>query len=109
MDPATLPVVELQPQPAAHVPTKKSRRVATRFQVKSACSNCKRRHAGCDYGRPCGRCVKTNKADSCRDVIDLRTKKAKEALGLLPSSALIGALLPLLLLLPPSDPRDPEN
>lgn len=71
--------------PTEQPPKKSSRRLATRFQVKSACSNCKRRHAGCDYGRPCSRCVKTNKADSCTDVIDLRTKKAKEALGISPN------------------------
>lgn len=84
------PLSYLTKAPSAQAPVKakkvkKGRRVAERFQVKAACTNCKRRHRGCDSVRPCMPCVRANKAHSCRDVIDLRTKQAK-VLGLLPSS-----------------------
>ncbi|KAG9840888.1 hypothetical protein KCU98_g9062, partial [Aureobasidium melanogenum] len=36
--------------------------------VANACNNCKRAHLSCDVERPCGRCVATGKADTCRDV-----------------------------------------
>ncbi|KEQ72449.1 hypothetical protein M436DRAFT_48601 [Aureobasidium namibiae CBS 147.97] len=36
--------------------------------VANACNNCKRAHLSCDVERPCGRCVATGKAETCRDV-----------------------------------------
>eukprot|EP01088_Endostelium_zonatum_P014695 TRINITY_DN331_c0_g1_i1.p1 TRINITY_DN331_c0_g1~~TRINITY_DN331_c0_g1_i1.p1 ORF type:complete len:449 (-),score=107.38 TRINITY_DN331_c0_g1_i1:244-1590(-) len=39
-----------------------------RKQVKRACSNCRKAHAGCDENRPCRRCVGGGKENSCKDV-----------------------------------------
>ncbi|KAJ2717109.1 hypothetical protein H4R19_000194 [Coemansia spiralis] len=36
--------------------------------VRSACTNCKQAHLACDHERPCQRCVRTGKCDSCKDV-----------------------------------------
>lgn len=38
-----------------------------RKQVRSACSNCRFKHARCDNERPCGGCVKAGLAESCVD------------------------------------------
>ncbi|KAI8910996.1 hypothetical protein EDD86DRAFT_246342 [Gorgonomyces haynaldii] len=40
--------------------------------VHKACVNCKASHVGCDASRPCKRCVRLNKEDSC---IDAERKK----------------------------------
>eukprot|EP01089_Gocevia_fonbrunei_P001457 TRINITY_DN1133_c0_g1_i1.p1 TRINITY_DN1133_c0_g1~~TRINITY_DN1133_c0_g1_i1.p1 ORF type:complete len:266 (+),score=33.52 TRINITY_DN1133_c0_g1_i1:120-917(+) len=39
-----------------------------RKQVKRACSNCRKAHAGCDESRPCKRCTGSGKDDTCCDV-----------------------------------------
>jgi len=38
-----------------------------RKQVRSACLNCRVKHARCDNERPCEGCVKAGIADSCDD------------------------------------------
>ncbi|KAJ3078407.1 hypothetical protein HK102_004530 [Quaeritorhiza haematococci] len=35
--------------------------------VHKACVNCKNSHVACDAGRPCQRCIRMGKADSCHD------------------------------------------
>ncbi|KAF1915260.1 hypothetical protein BDU57DRAFT_588168 [Ampelomyces quisqualis] len=47
-------------------PTKPARR--TKAHVASACVNCKKAHLSCDVQRPCGRCVASEKQDTCKDV-----------------------------------------
>ena len=39
-----------------------------KVQVTSACSNCKKAHLACDDERPCKRCSRSGKPDSCVDV-----------------------------------------
>ncbi|KAK0546224.1 hypothetical protein OC845_004688 [Tilletia horrida] len=43
-------------------------RKAAKINVRVACSNCKKAHLACDTNRPCGRCVRICKTDSCVDV-----------------------------------------
>eukprot|EP01080_Neovahlkampfia_damariscottae_P002446 gene2446-3156_t len=38
-------------------------------RVSSACSNCRRNHTCCDENRPCSRCIKLGKQDTCVDVV----------------------------------------
>lgn len=39
-----------------------------RPQVKLACMNCRRQHAGCTDSRPCERCTRLGLASSCEDI-----------------------------------------
>lgn len=39
-----------------------------RPQVKLACMNCRRQHAGCTDSRPCERCVRLGMAATCEDM-----------------------------------------
>lgn len=43
-------------------------------KTSRACIHCQKSHVTCDEGRPCQRCIKRNRADSCRDGV---RKKAK--------------------------------
>ncbi|KAJ3155980.1 hypothetical protein HDU89_005543 [Geranomyces variabilis] len=64
-----------QVQPRAHAPhsTKiTSQHPRTRSYVHKACVSCKTSHVACDVTRPCQRCVRSGKADSC---IDAERKK----------------------------------
>lgn len=45
-----------------------------RRQVKSACVNCRKKHAGCDNSRPCKRCVRNGTTDTCCDAPRKRRK-----------------------------------
>lgn len=55
--------------------------------VRKACVSCKQSHVACDVQRPCARCVRLNKADTCVDAERKKrgrpcgsSKKKKEAL-----------------------------
>ncbi|KAJ3408411.1 hypothetical protein HDV05_004985 [Chytridiales sp. JEL 0842] len=41
--------------------------VRPKSYVHKACKNCKTSHVACDIGRPCQRCIRLDKADSCVD------------------------------------------
>ncbi|KAI9244234.1 hypothetical protein BY458DRAFT_561047 [Sporodiniella umbellata] len=58
---------------AKAVPSKRG----VRPHVPSACINCKTAHLGCDVSRPCERCVKLNKADTCQDVLHKKRGRPK--------------------------------
>jgi len=45
-----------------------------RIQVKAACSNCRKKHQGCDNQRPCKRCINTGNEDTCVDIPHRRYK-----------------------------------
>lgn len=47
-------------------PTKLGKKT-TKTHVTKACSNCQRGHVACDLTRPCKRCVKLGRADTCVD------------------------------------------
>lgn len=49
-----------------------------RKQVRSACSNCRLKHARCDNERPCGGCVKAGLAESCVDAPRKQRKHNEE-------------------------------
>lgn len=49
-----------------------------RKQVRSACSNCRFKHARCDNERPCGGCVKAGLAESCVDAPRKQRKHNEE-------------------------------
>lgn len=57
---------ELLPRPANsdHSESETSR---PKVYVLKACVSCKASHVACDVGRPCQRCVRLNKADTCVD------------------------------------------
>ncbi|KAI8589713.1 hypothetical protein BDZ88DRAFT_417069 [Geranomyces variabilis] len=64
-----------QVQPRAHAPhsTKPTpQHPRTKSYVHKACVSCKTSHVACDVTRPCQRCVRSGKADSC---IDAERKK----------------------------------
>lgn len=57
--------------------------------VRKACVSCKQSHVACDIQRPCNRCVRLNKGDTCVDAERKKrgrpcgsTKKKKEAAAL---------------------------
>ncbi|KAL9656850.1 hypothetical protein ABK040_004384 [Willaertia magna] len=50
-----------------------------RKQVKRACVNCHKSHAGCDDNRPCKRCVSLGLEASCIDVVPNRQKNNFQA------------------------------
>ncbi|TIA38942.1 hypothetical protein D6C78_03643 [Aureobasidium pullulans] len=64
--PDTLPTAGPRAGPTSPNVGRGGRRAKT--HVANACNNCKRAHLSCDVERPCGRCVATGKADTCRDV-----------------------------------------
>jgi hypothetical protein len=41
--------------------------VKKRQHVNNACTNCKRSHLACDHNRPCSRCVRTGRQETCMD------------------------------------------
>jgi hypothetical protein len=49
--------------------------VGTAYRAVRACNHCKASKTRCDYGRPCSRCVKTNKASTCRDLVNHNVRK----------------------------------
>lgn len=46
--------------------------------VRKACVSCKQSHVACDVQRPCARCVRLNKADTC---VDAERKKRGRPCG----------------------------
>lgn len=77
-----------------------------RPQVKLACMNCRRQHAGCTDIRPCERCTRLGLADTCEDMPRKKRSKKKDQLRLEEeldaedfnddgTNALIRSLLPL--------------
>lgn len=67
--------------------------------VRKACVSCKQSHVACDVQRPCARCVRLNKADTCVDAERKKrgrpcgsSKKKKEALVLNATAAAANAL-----------------
>ncbi|ORY49086.1 hypothetical protein BCR33DRAFT_18496 [Rhizoclosmatium globosum] len=49
-------------QKAARQPAQRPKAYA-----QKACSSCKNSHVACDAGRPCQRCIRLNRADTCED------------------------------------------
>ncbi|KAJ3158128.1 hypothetical protein HDU86_003080 [Geranomyces michiganensis] len=67
---STTTAPKLPPQPRAPVlsTTKStSQHPRTKSYVHKACVSCKTSHVACDVTRPCQRCVRSGKADSCVD------------------------------------------
>jgi len=58
-------------------PAKRRRGSTKRKQVKRACSNCRKAHAGCDENRPCRRCVGGGKELTCKDVPRKKRTRAR--------------------------------
>ena len=58
------------------VPSKKRRP-----QVKLACMNCRRQHAGCTESRPCERCIRLGLAASCEDMPRKKRTRKRVHLG----------------------------
>jgi Fungal Zn(2)-Cys(6) binuclear cluster domain len=46
-------------------------------QCQHACASCKRSKVGCDTNRPCHRCVRLGRADSCVDAVHKRRGRRK--------------------------------
>jgi hypothetical protein len=51
---------------------------AAQVYVRKACVSCKQSHVACDVQRPCARCVRLNKADTC---VDAERKKRGRPCG----------------------------
>jgi hypothetical protein len=49
-----------------------------RYKTKVACVHCARHKLGCDFNRPCQRCVDTGKPGSCVDRAHVRRRRAAE-------------------------------
>lgn len=68
-----------QPPPmpvAGDTPPKKRRP-----QVKLACMNCRRQHAGCNESRPCERCIRLGLATTCEDMPRKKRSRKRVHLG----------------------------
>ncbi|KAJ1664758.1 hypothetical protein IW140_002966 [Coemansia sp. RSA 1813] len=66
----TSPCEQVPSTATAHQPAPKPPRSGrgAKPHVPSACTNCKKAHLACDLQRPCRRCVKSDKCDTCKDV-----------------------------------------
>ncbi|KAI8822051.1 uncharacterized protein EV422DRAFT_414883 [Fimicolochytrium jonesii] len=62
-DPQPMPIVQQAPPPVA--PVVKNTRANP--YVHKACVHCKASHVACNNARPCQRCVRSGKADTCVD------------------------------------------
>lgn len=49
-----------------------------RYRVSHACATCKKSKTKCDNQRPCGRCVRTGKADCCVDSVHKKRGRKKK-------------------------------
>jgi PAS domain-containing protein len=56
-------------------------------KTSRACIHCQKSHVTCDEGRPCKRCIKRNRADSCRDGVRKKAKYLTEDYDLRPRRA----------------------
>ncbi|KAJ3321751.1 hypothetical protein HDV06_003900 [Boothiomyces sp. JEL0866] len=53
--------------PGQIIPTAVKEEPVKKMYVLRACISCKAAHVACDTARPCQRCVRLNKGDSCKD------------------------------------------
>jgi hypothetical protein len=79
------------PEPTLRSTSTVQQRLPTnpRYKTKVACIHCARHKLGCDFNRPCQRCLDTGKAHTCVDRPHLRRRRTSERgrRGATPSSS----------------------
>ncbi|KAI8373681.1 hypothetical protein BD560DRAFT_394024 [Blakeslea trispora] len=98
MNKASMPSLSTSTSSTSSLSSSNDRGQSSQVYVRKACVSCKQSHVACDVQRPCARCVRLNKADTCVDAERKKrgrpcgsSKKKKESIQMAAAAAAAAA------------------
>ncbi|KAI8368828.1 hypothetical protein EDC96DRAFT_543235 [Choanephora cucurbitarum] len=95
---SSMPTLSTSTSSTSSLSSMTDRGQSSQVYVRKACVSCKQSHVACDVQRPCARCVRLNKADTCVDAERKKrgrpcgsSKKKKESIQMAAAAAAAAA------------------